>query len=352
MLEHIALQNFRNHARLEIEFSPGVTVIWGPNGRGKSNVLRAIRWVAMNAPAGDGMVRRGAKGAVALLGVDGRTVKRRRGPGVNDYHLDGQVFVSFGVGGVPAPVAGALQLGEQNFQRQHDPAFWLGLTPGGLARELNAVFDLDVIDTSIANATRAEKAAAANAEAAAKELQEARAEVEKLAWVEAAAAAYARVEQLEEEMDRAATIAVGLAGRRGNLVKYTRDAKKLRQKADAAAGLAEAARAAGKAGQAAAALRGLCAAIAAAQKAARRPPDFAAVEAAYTKWKSAEAAAQALAGARAALRHRVGMRDTARAEEEQARRKYHDGTGGVCPLCGGPLIEGSGNAFRHDHLPR
>lgn len=42
----ITLENFRNLAAAEVEFSPGVNVLWGQNAQGKSNILEAIYYFA------------------------------------------------------------------------------------------------------------------------------------------------------------------------------------------------------------------------------------------------------------------------------------------------------------------
>jgi len=38
----IKFENFRNLTAAEVEFSPGVNVLWGQNAQGKSNILEGI----------------------------------------------------------------------------------------------------------------------------------------------------------------------------------------------------------------------------------------------------------------------------------------------------------------------
>jgi len=45
MLKRITLQNFRNLASVDLCLHPGVTVVSGRNGHGKTNLLEAIHWV-------------------------------------------------------------------------------------------------------------------------------------------------------------------------------------------------------------------------------------------------------------------------------------------------------------------
>jgi DNA replication and repair protein RecF len=43
----LSLQTFRSYASLEVQFSPGLNVLWGPNGVGKTNLLEAIAYLAL-----------------------------------------------------------------------------------------------------------------------------------------------------------------------------------------------------------------------------------------------------------------------------------------------------------------
>jgi DNA replication and repair protein RecF len=45
-LQHLSLANFRNYVRLELDLPPGVSLLVGDNGQGKSNLLEAIYYLA------------------------------------------------------------------------------------------------------------------------------------------------------------------------------------------------------------------------------------------------------------------------------------------------------------------
>jgi DNA replication and repair protein RecF len=67
-LRSLWLTDFRNYARAELTFAPGLTAIVGANGEGKSNLLEAVGYLATlgsfrGAPT-EALVRRGASGAV------------------------------------------------------------------------------------------------------------------------------------------------------------------------------------------------------------------------------------------------------------------------------------------------
>lgn len=45
-IKHLSLANFRNYATAEIELKPGVNLLVGPNGQGKTNLVEAIRYLS------------------------------------------------------------------------------------------------------------------------------------------------------------------------------------------------------------------------------------------------------------------------------------------------------------------
>lgn len=45
VLQRLWLTDFRSHRSIDLEFSPGVTALIGPNGSGKTNIVEAIGWL-------------------------------------------------------------------------------------------------------------------------------------------------------------------------------------------------------------------------------------------------------------------------------------------------------------------
>ena len=78
LLRQLWLTDFRNHAASTVHFPPGLTVISGGNGEGKTSVLEAISYLAnlgsFRAVTNDTLVRVGAASAVirAELDIEGR----------------------------------------------------------------------------------------------------------------------------------------------------------------------------------------------------------------------------------------------------------------------------------------
>jgi DNA replication and repair protein RecF len=65
-LAHLRLRDFRNYARLDVDFAPGFHVLLGDNAQGKTNILEAIYLMAtlrsFRGVGGAQMIRHGAKG--------------------------------------------------------------------------------------------------------------------------------------------------------------------------------------------------------------------------------------------------------------------------------------------------
>src|SRR5215472_13939448 len=65
-LAHLRLRDFRNYARLDVDFAPGFQLLLGDNAQGKTNILEAIYLMAtlrsFRGVGGAQMIRHGQKG--------------------------------------------------------------------------------------------------------------------------------------------------------------------------------------------------------------------------------------------------------------------------------------------------
>jgi len=75
-LAHLRLRDFRNYARLDVDFAPGFHLLLGDNAQGKTNILEAIYLMAtlrsFRGVGGAQMIRHGAKGYFAGGNVVGQ----------------------------------------------------------------------------------------------------------------------------------------------------------------------------------------------------------------------------------------------------------------------------------------
>lgn len=155
MIKSIALTNFQSHEDTTLALAPGVNAIVGPSDSGKTAIIRAINWVINNRPGGEGFRSRWGGDTEVNITVDETMVSRIRGKEnlyVLAHHgaVDHTGFKAFGQG-IPPEVTNALHMSPVNLQTQMDPPFMLSNSPGEVARYLNRVADLEVIDSSLAS---------------------------------------------------------------------------------------------------------------------------------------------------------------------------------------------------------
>ena len=113
MIDLLVLHGFQAHEKLVLRLDPRVTCLVGPSDRGKSSVLRALKWLATNRPSGSEFLRWGSKSVRVKVKADGKTVEREKGQ-ANLYRLGSDEFKAFGQD-VPEQIASLLNLGEINF---------------------------------------------------------------------------------------------------------------------------------------------------------------------------------------------------------------------------------------------
>lgn len=163
MIRSLRIRNFQSHEDTTLALHPGVNVLIGSSDQGKSAVVRAIRWVVLNLPRGERYRSRwGGDTEVELVLQDGVVVSRTRTNKVNGYSCQSSMTSSTGnvwkalASGVPEEVQQILRLSEVNLQLQHDASFMLAQSPADLARFLNNMVGLELIDgaTSYANGMR------------------------------------------------------------------------------------------------------------------------------------------------------------------------------------------------------
>lgn len=156
MIEKLQIRNFRTHERLDIDFSPLVNSIIGRNAIGKSTIVRAIRWVVINKPAGDSIINWDANKASVRLTIDGDKITRTRGRDINTYRLNkNKPYKAFGKNKVPKDIEEVINLSDINFQGQHEAPFWFCETAGEVSRQLNAIVNLERIDKTLSNLSSA-----------------------------------------------------------------------------------------------------------------------------------------------------------------------------------------------------
>lgn len=208
-IDRLQIQNFQRHEQLRLKLDESIVAITGQSDVGKSSVLRALRWLATNRPRGDGFVRDGGERTSVKIRVDGKTVERVRGKGENTYMIDGKVLEAFGTD-VPEEIVNLLNLGPENFQGQHDPPFWFCLTAGEVAKQLNKIVDLELIDQATARIATKLRKCKARVEVVESRLTEAKQRKADLKFVPMMVVSFKRLEQAQQDKAKKGELARGL----------------------------------------------------------------------------------------------------------------------------------------------
>lgn len=291
MIERLRARHFQAHESLDVTFDL-VTTLTGATDVGKSSVLRAVRWVCMNQPAGTDFITHDHDCCSVRLDVDGHAVVRKQGKD-NVYKLDDVIYKAFGRS-VPDPITEVLNVGEVNFQQQLDAPFWLSLPPPQLSRELNAVVSLESIDSTLANVAAEVRRAKAAVEVTEERLAQAQKELNDLDWVPDMLESLGKIEATHA---RIADVALQRDRLQGLWESY-QEAKRSRQRAAQANDAAAPALATG--------LR---------LEAVER--DFVRLQALYGD-----------------LRHQRRQAAELRDRARQAEEEFHKEVGETCPVCG------------------
>lgn len=156
-LTKIELKNFQKHEHLVITIpeNNSVTTITGSSKRGKSCILRAIRWVFCNdltpttirrTITENNEIKMTKETAVLISLSDGSVIKKVLSNTKNEYYLNDKKITGFGRN-VPDEIKEKLNLTEMNFQWQFDSPFMIGESGGtSIAKELNSIASLEEMD--------------------------------------------------------------------------------------------------------------------------------------------------------------------------------------------------------------
>lgn len=155
MFKRLSLKDFKTHKDTVLKFSPGVNVITGDTGQGKTNILLSLGWVKDNRPLGSNCIRRGQDSSSVVLEVEEHEdtfgIVRSRGVSSNSYRVEkngevvGDPFTAFG-NSPPTQVSEILNLSDINIQKQRDSHFLVYSSAGQRATYVRSITKLDEID--------------------------------------------------------------------------------------------------------------------------------------------------------------------------------------------------------------
>ena len=165
-IKKVLLNNYRGYKYEEFNFVDGLNTIIGKSDAGKSALIKGIRFVTENDQSGNivsewilndkGKIIKGEACWVELHTMDDHIVRReinsKSSTDGNFYTIDNGKPIGLTNGkAVPEDVIALLNLSEVNLQSQFETHFMLNENASTVAKTLNKMVNLEIIDESIAN---------------------------------------------------------------------------------------------------------------------------------------------------------------------------------------------------------
>jgi len=184
MINYAEIKNFQSHKDTKVDFCNGVNVIVGKSDSGKTAVLRALRLVIENKPAGTAFINNESESCKVSISDDSNIVSREKGRKLeNKYEINGEILKAFSQD-VPAPVKNILNFHDVNTQWQMDPPFLVSMTQGECSKYLNEVMNLDLIDSAISKIQSETRSLSADMKASCSQKEQLQESLKKLSWVD------------------------------------------------------------------------------------------------------------------------------------------------------------------------
>lgn len=200
MIVGVRITGFQSHVNSYFNLGTGLNVITGPSGSGKTAIIRAVKWVAFNEPAGEAYVNEKVGQAEVEIELDnGVTITKRRKKGKTSYLLS-TVPEPFEKSEVPFEVKQALGINKQtfgdfvtalNFAFQLDAPFLISETASAGAKILGKLAGTEAVDLAI-------KGVSKDTYAARQEKSQAEKDIEK---IDHQLAAYMNLDELKEQLE-------------------------------------------------------------------------------------------------------------------------------------------------------
>ena len=198
MLNRITLRNFQAHQDRTIEFDQTTTIV-GPSDKGKTAIVRALYWLFFNRPARHDFIRRGTTSCSVEVEIDGRSIKRSKGK-QNVYEIDGEKLVGFSTR-IPDPVQELAKIGEVNFQLQHDPYYWIGMTGGQVYQQICKLTGLDRLTSALKHIRKKKSDCRSVIAFTKKKLEDQESRLKELEWAESARKDLDAIQRIQSDLE-------------------------------------------------------------------------------------------------------------------------------------------------------
>jgi len=155
MIKRIRLKDCKTYDDVVAEFTPGVNIVTGSSGHGKSNLLTGFKWILTNTPSKNRCIRRRqprGEAEVTVQDPQGQEFTASRFKAVkggeNGYAIttEGTQIGEYEGSTVPADVTDLLNMTDLNIHRHLKPHFLVYDSPGKIAAYVRSVTKLNEID--------------------------------------------------------------------------------------------------------------------------------------------------------------------------------------------------------------
>ncbi len=200
MIKKIRLKNFVSHKDSELELDPGLNVIAGSTGNGKSVIHEGLEWALLNNFRGLGFrpttypVDKKDSSSVGVIFDNGSVIRERNERTDEENKINGYRFSNGNKSGklealrtdVPKEIFDISRIDEINIQGQEDDRFLLSkhTSPGEVAKKLNEFCGLTIIDEVLDRARSNVDSVNKELVRTQKDLEESEKEVKKLSYLD------------------------------------------------------------------------------------------------------------------------------------------------------------------------
>ena len=155
MIKRITIEGFQSHENTVVDLVNGLNILTGSSDSGKTAVLRAVKWVALNVPTGDSYVNQKVGYAKVTIETDKGTVTKTRKGKKTAYEVNGTVYEK---SEVPQEVSEILGIEPTTFgdyevvlnvASQLESPFLLSESPSTGAKVLGKLANAETVDVAI-----------------------------------------------------------------------------------------------------------------------------------------------------------------------------------------------------------
>lgn len=152
MINKISIRGFENHLDTVLKFINGINIITGVTNAGKSSIIKAVNWIVSNDPQGNGFIYNKAKiPCIVDSAFDDIEIRKYKDETTHYYKINDNEYTAL-KGNMPDQIKEITKFSDMNIQNQFDRFFLLQDSSGEVARKLNEIIDLAIMDRVVKKA--------------------------------------------------------------------------------------------------------------------------------------------------------------------------------------------------------